>query len=268
MRSSWGSGRASVGRRSVRADRDGHPRAGRAAPQGVPVGADTERLCMAKDVGDRRRQVPGGDLLTMPCPVPQHESGVALAGDRRGMRKAFVNGADVGEPAARGDDREGRAGASAEEEEAGVLPGRLLLRFGFGMETVEHRPAASRLVGHAIQRARDRLRVDVAVVGQQRADAGQGHLLVVGPIVARQQQSAESSERRVMQHVSEGAPSCQVAAPLPAHVGVPDPMRRLGLGPSVEHAAEQREYQGGCRRDRGLDARPGLPRRCPRARRA
>ena len=196
---------ASVARHAVRADRGGHPRAGRAAPQGVAAGADAECLCVAMDVGDRRRQVPGGDRFAMPCPVPQDEGVVPLAADRRGMRKALVDGGDIGEPAAGADDRERRAGTSAEEEQPRVASGRLLLPLDLGVEAVEHGPAAGRLVDHAIERACDRLRIDVAVVRQERADAGQWHLLVVGPIVPRQDQMSEAGERRVTQQISDGA---------------------------------------------------------------
>ena len=64
----------------------------------------------------------------------------------------------------------GGAGASAEEEQARVAPGRLLLLLCFGVEAVEHHLASGRLVDHAIERARHRLRVDMTVIREERAD--------------------------------------------------------------------------------------------------
>src|SRR4030095_1180870 len=97
------------------------------------------------------------DLFAMSCPVLQDEGVVPLAADRGGMRKALVNGADIGEPATGADDGERRAGTAAEEEQPRVVFGRLLLPLALGVEAVEHGPAAGGLVDHSIERDRDRL---------------------------------------------------------------------------------------------------------------
>ena len=182
--------------------------------------------CVAMDVVDRRRQVPGRDVFAMPCPVLQDEGVVSLAADRSGMRKALVNGADIGEPAAGADDRERRAGTSAEEEQPRVVPGWLPLPLRFGVEAVEHGPAAGRLVDHAIERGCDDLRVDVSVIRQERADAGQRHLLVVSPIVPGQDQVSEAGERRVTQQIPDGVLHTKVAARDAAEQHGQEPRRR------------------------------------------
>ena len=238
---------SSVARHAVRADRGGHPRTGGAPPQGVAAGADAECLCVAMDVRERRGQVPGGDRFAMPCLVLQDEGVQPLAADRHGMRKALVDGADIGEPAAWADDRERRAGPSAEEEQPRVASGRLLLPLGFGIEAVEDRPATDCLVDHAIERTGDRLRLDVAVVRQEGADASQRHPLVVGPVVPRQDQMSEAGERRVTQQISDGVLHTKVAALTCAHVGLPALERRCCSRLSVRNADEQHGQQ---RRDR------------------
>ena len=59
-----------------------------------------------------------------------------------------------------------------------------LLRLG--IDVVEDGPALANLVGHAVQRSHHGLRMDKAVVRQERADLGQRHVLVIRTVVPGQ----------------------------------------------------------------------------------
>ena len=119
---------------------------------------------------------------------------------------------DVREAAAGSDHRERRARPSAKEEQARVVFRGLLPPLGLVVDSVEHRLAVCHIVDHPIQPADDRVDVDVRVVRQERADAAERHLLVVGAIIPRQDQRREPVERRVAQQVPQRAPGLEVGA--------------------------------------------------------
>jgi hypothetical protein len=85
-------------------------------------------------------------------------------------------------------------GAPAKEEQPRVTLRRILLPLLVGIEPVEHRLAGRGVVDHPVQAHHHSLRIDVRVVGQERADSGERHLLVVGAIVPRQNQVREPGE--------------------------------------------------------------------------
>ena len=105
---------ASKARDPVRADGGRHSGAGRAAPQGIALGADAEHLRVSEHVRDRRSEIARGDRAARPRTVSQHEGVVSLLADRHGIGEAFVDGADIGKASTRGDDRKGRSGLARE----------------------------------------------------------------------------------------------------------------------------------------------------------
>ena len=92
---------------AVRADRRCHPCSRGTAPQGIALSTDPERVGILEDVRDGRSQILGGDRSALSGPVFQDEGIVSLAADLDGIRKAFVDGADIGKPASGRDDRKG-----------------------------------------------------------------------------------------------------------------------------------------------------------------
>ena len=74
------------------------------------MSADPERVGILEDVRDRRSQILGGSRAALSGPVFQDEGIVSLAADLGGIRKAFVDGADIGEPAPGRNDRKGCSG--------------------------------------------------------------------------------------------------------------------------------------------------------------
>ena len=109
-------GSAEAGR-SVAADERRHARAGRAAPERVSAGFDLELGRVAKHEADRSRKVAGGDLAAQSDLVFQDEGVEPGPADLGGIGKAFMDGADIGETASRGDDRERRTGLATQEEQ-------------------------------------------------------------------------------------------------------------------------------------------------------
>ena len=85
-------------------------------PIGNTVGADTKRFRIPENIGDGSGEILRGNGFAISCPVFQNEGIVAFLADLDGVRKAFVNRADVRKAAARGDDGEGSARRSPEEE--------------------------------------------------------------------------------------------------------------------------------------------------------
>ena len=121
----------------------------------------------------------------------------------------------------------GKRGAAlpAEVEQFGHRSCRVLLPLRVGVEPVEHGLAAADVVEHAVQGARHRLRLDMAVVRQQRVDVGERHVRVVSAVVPRQQQVAEAFECRVVQQVSQAASNAQMTA-RPASRRSPSPVHK------------------------------------------
>ncbi len=214
---------AAIRGQAVRSDRGRHPGAGRAAPERVVARADAEPVRVLEDVRERGGQILGGDRAAVSSSVPQHEAVVSPAADLCGVREAFVDAADVGEPSARTDHGERRPGPSAKVEKAGPLSCGLLPPLGLGVEPIEDGLAVADIVDHVIERARHRLRIDMAVVREQRADVGQRHVLVVSPVVPRQQQVAEFCKCRVFREVSQAAARGEMTARPSAHVDLPCP---------------------------------------------
>ncbi len=77
--------------------------------------SDPERVSILEDVRDGRSQILGGDRAALSDPVLQDEGIVSLAADFDGIRKAFVDGTNIGKPASGRDDRKGCSRLSAKE---------------------------------------------------------------------------------------------------------------------------------------------------------
>src|SRR5688500_15514649 len=113
------------GGNAVRADRGGHPGAGRTAPKRVTSGADPQRIGISENVGNCCGEVLRSDPTPISGAIFHDEGVVSLLTDLLGIREALVDRANIGEPTARRDDREGCTRSSAEEKQAGVLFCRL-----------------------------------------------------------------------------------------------------------------------------------------------
>src|SRR4029079_814912 len=107
--------------------------------------ADAQAASVAEDVRDRRGHVLGRSAATLADPVAQHDGVVPLTADLERVREALVDRADVREPAARRDQREGRAGPAAKEEEAGARLCRIVLLLGRRVELVKERTCSTQL---------------------------------------------------------------------------------------------------------------------------
>jgi hypothetical protein len=120
---------------------------------------------------------------------------------------------------------------------------RLRFRLCFGVKAVEHRPTAGRIINHAVQRVCNGFRIDVSVIWEERTDAGQCKTLVVGAIIPRQYQIAETEECTMTQDISYGALTAQMAAPACTHIFATCLRRRSRLRTSANGVKAQRENQ-------------------------
>lgn len=75
-----------------------------------------ERVCILEYVRDGCCQILGGDRPAVFGTVFEHEGIVSLVADLDGIRKAFVDGADIRKPAPGRDDRKGCSRLSSKEE--------------------------------------------------------------------------------------------------------------------------------------------------------
>ena len=116
-----------------------------------------------------------------------------------------MDGADIGEPATGGDDREWRSGPAPEEEHTGVLLARVIPPVGLRIDVVKHRPPGRDIVDHPVQSAEHRPGIDGAMVRHQFADTTNVHALVIATIVPREDATRVSREGRMAQYVSDRA---------------------------------------------------------------
>jgi hypothetical protein len=114
------------------------------------VRADAKRLCVSKHIGDGSREILRGNAAARPGAVLEHEGVVPVSADGCGVRKSFVDGADIGEASARRDDREGRSWFPSKEEQSRTGLRRLLLLLVLRVQVIEDGVAA------AVVRARRR----------------------------------------------------------------------------------------------------------------
>ena len=199
----------------MRADGGRHSGAGRAAPQGIALDADAERFRVSEHVRDRRGEIARGDRLARAGTVSQHEGVVSLVADRHGIGEAFVYGADIGKASTRGDDRKGRSGLPAKEEQARVRLCPLLRLLVVRVELVEDGLAAVHIVDHVIQPA-DHAGPGMADARPRRPLAGAASAAVPSPSMRPDRSSLRDPPRE---------PRWLAAAASGAHVGRGDRRR-------------------------------------------
>ena len=123
--------------------------------------------------------------------------------DLDGVRESLVHRANVGEPAAGRDEGEWSTGLAAVEEQTRVLTRPLGALLGLAVEIVKHRSTDGRIVDHSIQRRDDDRGIDMGVIREECADLPERQRGVIAAVIPRQQQTAEASERRMLQDVAD-----------------------------------------------------------------
>ena len=105
----------------------------------ISLSADAKGRRVSEDVGNGRCKILRRHVPAEARAILQNKRIVASSTDLDGVREAFMHGADVGEAAARRDDRERRAASTAKEEHACVRFSRISRARSIGIYVVEYR---------------------------------------------------------------------------------------------------------------------------------
>src|SRR5687767_3990869 len=119
------------------------------------------------------------------------------------MWKTLMDGADIGKPAAGAYHGKGRARLSTEEEQASRFFCGVRLLLLVGVNVIENGFSGGRLIDHIVDCINHCVRVNIAVVGQQRSDVLQRQIYVITPTVQREDKLAEALKRRMVYNVTD-----------------------------------------------------------------
>ena len=115
-----------------------------------------------------------------------------------------MNRANVGKPAAGIDHGKGRARLPTEEEQASRFFGGVGLLLLVRVDVIENGFSGGCHINHKVNRIHRGIRVNIAVVGQQRSDVFQRHGRIISPPVQRKDKLPKAYKRWMVDNVADG----------------------------------------------------------------